>query len=242
MRCYHFTHLYHKSTSYDVWFLRFKVQRTKHFVILGHFLLINPPSKPKRDSGDIIILHKTIINENYIMFDWWDMVYHKNFGPLFLYPKLGSYALLFLRYARDRWNCFYFLFWVFILLPVLQSKKRKFQESNNNNNNKKILGISSFYTIIPKILIICYTVFEVWYLMNVIAIFRFGLCFALLPSNSSKNKKFQKNVKKPGDIIVLHKRAKNHYYPMRYCSWDIFHDRNNCYFSFCPLTTENIKN
>ena len=131
-------------------------------------------------------------------------------------------------------------FYTFACLTVQKTKISRKQQQQQQQ--KKILGISSFYTIIPKILIICYTVFEVWYLMNVIAIFRFGLCFALLPSNSSKNKKFQKNVKKPGDIIVLHKRAKNHYYPMRYCSWDIFHDRNNCYFSFCPLTTENIKN
>ena len=35
---YPFTHVYHKSRSYDVWFLRYKVQRTEFFVILGHFL------------------------------------------------------------------------------------------------------------------------------------------------------------------------------------------------------------
>ena len=36
-RYYPFTHVYHKSRSYDVWFLRYKVQRTEFFVILGHF-------------------------------------------------------------------------------------------------------------------------------------------------------------------------------------------------------------
>ena len=36
-RYYHFTNVYHKSRSYDVWFLRYKVQRTEFFVILGHF-------------------------------------------------------------------------------------------------------------------------------------------------------------------------------------------------------------
>ena len=36
-RYYPFTQVYHKSRSYDVWFLRNKVQRTEFFVILGHF-------------------------------------------------------------------------------------------------------------------------------------------------------------------------------------------------------------
>ena len=38
-RYYHVTHAYHKSQSYDVRFLRYKVQPTEIFVILDHFLL-----------------------------------------------------------------------------------------------------------------------------------------------------------------------------------------------------------
>ena len=40
-RYYPFTHVYHKSRSYDVWFLRYKVQRTGFFVILSHFCLLS---------------------------------------------------------------------------------------------------------------------------------------------------------------------------------------------------------
>ena len=36
---YPFTHVLHKSRSYDVWFLRYKEQRTKFFVILPFFAL-----------------------------------------------------------------------------------------------------------------------------------------------------------------------------------------------------------
>ena len=36
-RYYPFTYVYHKSRSYDPWFLRYKVRRTGFFVILGHF-------------------------------------------------------------------------------------------------------------------------------------------------------------------------------------------------------------
>ena len=39
-RYYHFTNVYHKWQSYDVWFLRYRVQRTKLFVILDHFLTV----------------------------------------------------------------------------------------------------------------------------------------------------------------------------------------------------------
>ena len=38
MRYYHFTHVYYKWQSYDVWFLRYEVQQTEIFVILDHFL------------------------------------------------------------------------------------------------------------------------------------------------------------------------------------------------------------
>ena len=34
---YHFTNVYHKWQSYDIWFLRYEVQQTKLFVILDHF-------------------------------------------------------------------------------------------------------------------------------------------------------------------------------------------------------------
>ena len=35
---YHFTNVYHKWQSYDVWFLRYGVQQTEFFVILDHLL------------------------------------------------------------------------------------------------------------------------------------------------------------------------------------------------------------
>ena len=37
-RYHHFTQVYHKWQSYDVWFLRYEEQPTEFFVILGHFL------------------------------------------------------------------------------------------------------------------------------------------------------------------------------------------------------------
>ena len=94
-------------------------------------------------------------------------------------------------------------------------------------------------------MIICYTVPDIWRVTDVI-IFHFGLFFALLPLQQPKKWKFQKSEKNPGDIIILHKYAKNHDY-MLYCSWDMAHNTCNCYFSFwaifctfTPLTAQKI--
>ena len=40
-RYYHFTNVYHKWQSYDVWFLRYGVQRTQFFVILDCVFPLN---------------------------------------------------------------------------------------------------------------------------------------------------------------------------------------------------------
>ena len=42
--------MHHKSRSYDVWSLRYKVQRTKFLVILGHFLPFDSPNNPKNQN------------------------------------------------------------------------------------------------------------------------------------------------------------------------------------------------
>ena len=80
-RHYHFTHVYHKWQSYDVWFLRYRVKWTELFVILDHFLLFYPPQKTQKIKilkkwrkmpGDIIIC-KCPINDNHMMYGSWHM-------------------------------------------------------------------------------------------------------------------------------------------------------------------------
>ena len=80
-RYYHFTQVCHKWQSYDVWFLRYRAWRREFFVILDHFLHFYHPSNPKnqtfekmkKTSGDIIILHMCITNDNHVMYGSWDM-------------------------------------------------------------------------------------------------------------------------------------------------------------------------
>ena len=44
---YHFTQVYHKWQSYDVWFLRYEVWQTEFFVILDHFCPFTPLTTQK---------------------------------------------------------------------------------------------------------------------------------------------------------------------------------------------------
>ena len=79
-RYYHFTSVYYKWQSYDVWFLRYGVQQTEFFVILDHFLPFYPPMDPenqnfekmKKPPEDIIILQRCNINGNHVMYGSWD--------------------------------------------------------------------------------------------------------------------------------------------------------------------------
>ena len=80
----------------------------------------------------------------------------------------------------------FLLIWtIFCLLPPKNLKNKNFEKM-------KI----SFYIGVPKIMIICYTVPEIWQVMDVIVIFHFGLYFALLPPSAQKikiSKKWKNN-------------------------------------------------
>ena len=75
--------------------------------------------------------------------------------------------------ARDRCNRYYSFWAIFCPFTHLTAWKIKI---------KKSLEISSFYTIAPEIMIICYTAPEIWRMTDVIFIIHFGLIFALLPT------------------------------------------------------------
>ena len=112
-------------------------------------------------------------------------------------------------------------------------KKWKFQK-----NEKKNLEMSSFYTSVPKIMIICYTVPEIWCMTDVV-IFHFQPFFALLLQKQPEKWKLKKMKKMPRDIIILHKHTKNQDH-MLYYSWDMARDGCN-YWSFWAILTERIK-
>ena len=71
----------HKWKSYEAWFLRYGVWQAKFFLTLDHFFPFCFPKNPKnrnfykmkKTTRDIIILYMCIINENHMMYVFWDM-------------------------------------------------------------------------------------------------------------------------------------------------------------------------
>ena len=108
--------------------------------------------------------------------------------------------------ACDRCSC-YFSFWA-IFCPFTSLTAQKIKISKKWKN---ISEMSSIYTSLPKIMIICYTVREIWRVTDVTIIFHLGLFFVLSPPSQSKKWKFKKNEKK---------------------AW---RDGCNCYFSFWAI-------
>ena len=96
-------------------------------------------------------------------------------------------------------------------------------------------------------MIICYTVPEIWCVMDVIFIFYFGLIFCPFTTlTTQKTKTLKKWKKTPGDIIILHTCSINNNHTM-YGSWNMKCDGQNflsfwtmsC--SFNPAKTWKIK-
>ena len=75
----------------------------------------------------------------------------------------------------------------FAFLPPQKPEKSKFWRKR-----KKHLETLSFYKSIPKILIICYPVPEIWHMTDVIVIFILGYFLPFYPPNSPKNQNFKK--------------------------------------------------
>ena len=187
-----------KWQSYDLLFLRYGAWWTEFFVILDHFLLFYPPKnlknqnfeKMKKNPDDIIILQKCTKNHDHIM----------------LYCSWDV--------AHD--GCDYFSFWA-IFCPVTPLTASKMKISKKQ---KQYLEIPSFYTSVPKIMVIWYTVPGIWHMMHATVLFPFGLHFGLSPPTLPEKWKFQKN-EKPGDTIILHMCTKNYDQIIMCCFWDM---------------------
>ena len=106
--------------------------------------------KKKKTPGGINIYHKCTKNHDHMLYCYWDMV-------------------------CDRCNC-HFSFWSisYPFTPLTASKM------NISRQWKKCLEVSSFYTSVSKLMIICYTVPKIWCVRDVILIFYFGLFFIFL--------------------------------------------------------------
>ena len=125
--------MYHKWQSYDVYFLKYWARWTEFFVILDHLLPLYTASNPKTQNFDKL---KETPGDIIILHNCAINYNHMIYGSL--------------RYERDGQNFLSFgtVFCPFTLLTTQKIKILK-------NSNKQMV-ISSFYTSVPKIMIVCY--------------------------------------------------------------------------------------
>ena len=137
------------------------------------------------------------------------------------------------------WSATVFFVILDCCLPFYPPNNPKIQ---NFEKMKKSLDILSFYTILPKIVIIIAILFLRYDMWRMSLLFFILAYFCLLPLTCPKNENFKKMKKTPGDII-LHKCIKNHDH-LLYCSWDMAHYGCN-YFSvwavFRPFTPLGLR-
>ena len=69
-RYYPFTHAYHKSRPSDIWFLRYKVQRTEFFVILGNLYPLTLLTTQKNRNFEKIKKHLKIYDDHMRRGSW----------------------------------------------------------------------------------------------------------------------------------------------------------------------------
>ena len=155
---YPFTNLYHKSRSYDAWFIRYEAQET---VFLSFWAVFWPwPYKqPKKSkfwktvkkiiSGDII-LHLCATNDNHMMHGSQDIESNRyffsfwaNFCPFFPFTTPTTWKAKFLSKKWQK-NQFFVILDFFLPLYPLTTKKIKFLKKW-----KKCLEILSVYTCVP---------------------------------------------------------------------------------------------
>ena len=148
--------------SYAILFLRYGAwQMWLLFLILGYFLPFNPPPPPNslKKTANISSFHTSVPK---IMITYTSI--QKIMIIYYTVPKIW--------HVMDVIVIFHFGLSFALTIPKMKIFKKW----------KKWLDISSFYTSVPKIMIICYTVPMIWHMTGVIVIFHFGLFFALLPS------------------------------------------------------------
>ena len=168
-KTFEITHVYHKWRSHDLCFLRYKAQQS-FLSFWGNFcpltLLTTWKIKilKKWNKNTWRYYHFTlkciIDNDNHMMYGSWDMKRNRQ--------KFLSFWAIFCPFTPLTTQK------IKIWKKKMKKTKTKQKQKKQNKTKKNHLTISSFYKSVPKIMIICYVVPEIWHVMNIIVIFHFG--------------------------------------------------------------------
>ena len=116
----------------------------------------------------------------------WKMKMSKKWKNAWIYHNFTQvYQTLWSQTVPEIWHVIdvlviFHLGLYFLLLPPLPPSNSPKNKNLKKEWKKKSLEIS-FYTSVPKIMVICHTVPEIWHMTDVIVTFHFGLFFTLLP-------------------------------------------------------------
>ena len=130
----------HKSQSYDVQFLRYRVRQTEFFAFLGHFSPFTIPHPPNDSQNQNFEKKMKRMPEDTILL------------YIHVHQKWRSYDIWFLKYKAQQTEIFVILGHFLPFYPTKNPKNQNFEKM------KKTLEILSFYISVPKIMIICYIV------------------------------------------------------------------------------------
>ena len=157
------------------------------FIILGRFLPFDPLNNPKNQNFEKI---------------------KKHLETLSFYTCLPQMLIIWCT-VPETWsttNYFVILGYFLPFQPTNNPKNQNFEKMTKSTRKT-----SSLYTSVPKIIIISYTLPEIWLVADVIFILHFELFFALLPpyqlqkSNLKKMKKKKKNIRRYHFSHMYHK-------------------------------------
>ena len=109
-----YIHVYHKGRSYDISFLKYKVQQTKIFVILGHFLPFQ--------SYDNLENQNLKIQKNTWRYYHFTHLHHTN-----VYHKWQSYNVWFPKYGVQQTELFVILDHFLPYNPLNNPKNQNFE-------------------------------------------------------------------------------------------------------------------
>ena len=166
----------------------------------------------KKKPGDIIILHFCTTNDDHMRNGSWDIKHDREFfviSDYFLpfYPPNNPENQNFEKMKKTPVGIIISNtsnineIWYLRYEPELPFTPITVQKLKISKKWKKSRDISSFYTSVPKIMIICYTFPEIWQVTDVIVTFHLlGYFLPFYPPNSPKNKKIPKKWKETLEI------------------------------------------
>ena len=174
-RYHDFTHVYQKSQSHDVRFLRYRVRQAEFFDVLGHFLTFQPPENPK--------------NQNFKI----EKKPWRYYNFTHFHHKWQSYDIWF---AMDRICCHSGPFFA-LLYPLWTQKIKILEKWKKIPEDIIILQMCAINE--------SYIMYGSWYIkcnkQNFLSLWTFFCPFTLVTTQKIK---FHKMKKTRGDIIILH--------------------------------------